>query len=197
MNNKWFGFLAFIWITCMFLGSTFERQGAVAEGQTYSTGSATFTTGSTVVTGSGTSWVSGMAGGVIKLNADNSWKRIVSVEDTENLTLPYSYSPAGGSGAYTMMPNPAWSGESGETTLEYLADLRHITYQEGEVGMLAWLTPNPVYFETVIQVVTWDFTFLRGEGYEMIRWIILLPFSVAIIFGLFYGFIQLMMGFIR
>lgn len=91
----------------------------------------------------------------------------------------------------------AWEGETGESTLEYLMNIKHIAYQESETGELHFVFFNKEYFDTLFQVITWDFTFLRGEGYEMVRWIILTPFSVAAAFGFLYMFIQLMQGFIR
>lgn len=197
MNQKWFGFLSFVWIISMFLGSIYERHGAVEAGQNYSTGTATFTQNSEIVIGSGTVWVEAMVGGTIKYEADNRTYMIEAVTNSTNLTLTRYYAYSGGSGDYIMLLTPAWFGKTGESTLEYLADIRHITYREGEVGPLAWVTPNPEYFQTMWQVVTWDFTFLRGEGFEMIRWIVLVPFTTAIVFGLMYSFIQLMMGFIR
>lgn len=90
-----------------------------------------------------------------------------------------------------------WEGATQESTLEYLMNVKHVVYQEDETGELRFVFVNQEYFETWLQVLTWDFTFLRGEGYEMVRWVFLTPFSIAAIAGLLYSFIQLMQGFIR
>lgn len=60
------------------MGSTFEYQSAAgAQGVAYTTGTATFTTGSNWVTsGGGAVWTSAMEGGNIKSDADGVWVKI-------------------------------------------------------------------------------------------------------------------------
>jgi len=136
MSLKWIGFVTFVWIILLFLGSTFEKQTTLA----------------------GT-----------------------------------------------------WEAGEGETALEYLVNVKNITYADAETGKLAWLTPNPEYFVKLAQVLTWDFSFLKCPaddpitptidesrcGYEMIRWIVFVPFTVAVLFGLIITFVQLLQGFIN
>jgi len=181
----------------MLMGSIFERHGAEAAGLNYSTGTATFTQYSAEVVGSGTSWTTDMEGGAICLDADEHYYPIFDVVDTTHLTLTSNYAYTCGSGAYTMKAVEAWAGKTGENTLEYLVNIKHVTYQEGETGALAWVTPNPDYFSALWKMFTWDFTFLRGTGYEMVRWIVLMPFSIAAVFGMIMLFIQVMQGFIH
>lgn len=181
----------------MIMGSIFEKQGAEAAGLNYATGTATFTQYSSEVVGSGTSWTTDMEGGVISYDADGYWYSISSVTNTTHLTLAARYDYTGGNGAYTMKAIAAWTGETEENTLEYLVNIRNVVYQEGETGALAWVTPNLGYFTKLWQMFTWDFTFLRGQSYEIVRWIVLTPFSIAAVFGMIVLFIQIMQGFIR
>ena len=159
--------------------------------------SATFTEYSDEVVGNGTSWTTDMEGGAICLNADGYYYAILDVADMTHLTLTSNYAYTGGSGAYTMKAVAAWVGKTKESTLEYLVNIKHAVYQEGETGVLAWITPNPAYFSALWQLFTWDFTFLRGSGYEMVKWIVLMPFSIAAVFGMIMLFIQIMQGFIH
>jgi hypothetical protein len=68
------------------------------------TGTAAFTNGSTLVTGSGTSWVSAgvVAGDWIQLDSDGVWYEIQSVEDNTTIILSDAFSGLTGSGAYTI-----------------------------------------------------------------------------------------------
>lgn len=90
-----------------------------------------------------------------------------------------------------------WFGIREESTLEYLMDFRHISYAEDETGEQHFVGFNSNYFNQWQKVILWDFTFLNGGGYEIIRWIFLVPFSIVAILGLLYMFIQLLQGFIH
>lgn len=90
-----------------------------------------------------------------------------------------------------------WEGETQVGTLQYLTGVRNIMYQEGETGPLTYITPNPDYFTTWWQLFSWDFHFLEGEGYSMVRWIALVPFTLALTFGFVYMMVTLLQGFIH
>lgn len=78
LKAGWLALFLFVWLIGAFLGSTFEYQasGSTA-GVSYSTGTATFTNGSDVVTsGGGAVWTTAMEGGNIKGNADGIWVKI-------------------------------------------------------------------------------------------------------------------------
>ena len=89
-----------------------------------------------------------------------------------------------------------WEGDTQETQLEYLMNVKNIVAQTSGVGEVNFVLYNEEYWDSLWQMITWDFTFLRGEGYEMIRWIVFLPVAGAIAYGLAYAFVQLMQGFI-
>jgi len=78
LKAGWLALFLFVWIIGAFLGSTFEYQSASGDaGVAYSTGTATFTTGSNWVTsGGGAAWTSAMEGGNIKADADTAWTKI-------------------------------------------------------------------------------------------------------------------------
>jgi len=89
LKAGWLALFIFVWIIGAFLGSTFEYQSAAGNaGVAYSTGTATFTTGSNWVTsGGGAVWTrgtppdydDGMQGGNIKADADTTWTKIKHV----------------------------------------------------------------------------------------------------------------------
>jgi len=89
-----------------------------------------------------------------------------------------------------------WEGGTQESTLEYLLNVKNIATKTDQAGGVHFVGFNADYFSTLWQIFTWDFTFLRDTGYEMLRWIVLMPFSIACAFGLLYSFIQLLQGFI-
>jgi hypothetical protein len=82
----------------------------------YTDGTAVFTTGSTTVMGSGTTWQSMMAGGYIKLDSDGHYVQIASVQSASELTLDSTYSYTGGSGNYAMQYLSG--GQGSEDTLQ-------------------------------------------------------------------------------
>ena len=92
-----------------------------------------------------------------------------------------------------------WGPEE-ETTLQYLSDIKKVTYAEDETGPLAYLTPNTEYFDAMGSLITWDFGFLKcssGDddcGYAYFRYIVLSPLTLAAVFGLFLVFITLISG---
>jgi hypothetical protein len=184
LRAGWLALFLFVWIIGAFLGSTFEYQNSVnGAGISYTTGTATFTNGSTTVTGLGTAWVNGtMAGGNIKADADGVWYRIASVSNATTLVLDSAYYSTGGAGlAYTMAASPGWAGTGtgGYTTspvnkLEYLSDINNVHEYHPSLGVLAWVHPDINYFKTAFEVVTWRWSFL--SGYEMVYWIFLFPF---------------------
>jgi hypothetical protein len=81
LKAGWLGLFIFVWLIGAFLGSTFEYQSAEGNaGVAYSTGTATFTTGSQWVTsGGGAVWTIAMEDGNIKADADTSWTKIKHV----------------------------------------------------------------------------------------------------------------------
>lgn len=197
INNKWFGFMVAVWVVGILLGSSFEGHGASAQGLDYITGTAAFTTGSTTVVGSGTTWVTDMEGGIIMYDADGSYFRIREVDDATHLTLICIYPYDGGSGTYTMKENPEWMGESEETTLEYLLNPKNIVVGEDEIGWVTWWIAPFEYFRAWFKVIMWDFQFLDNTMGDLVRWIVLVPFSIAVVAGLIILFVQLLQGFVN
>lgn len=78
LKAGWLALFIFVWIIGAFLGSTFEYQSAAgAEGVSYTTGTATFTNGSRVVTSGGAAvWTSAMEGGNLRADVDDIWNKI-------------------------------------------------------------------------------------------------------------------------
>jgi len=90
-----------------------------------------------------------------------------------------------------------WAGTQQQSTLEYLMDLKNVNMST-QMGIVGYVIPNKDYIVTIWNVITWkEFTFLNGQPWEMVRWIVLIPFSIAAIFGIMYMFIILLMGFIH
>jgi hypothetical protein len=69
----------------------------------YTTGTVTTTNGSAVITGSGTNWTAGMVGKLFRVNTENVFYTIQSVDSTTQITLTSNYGQATGGGqAYTI-----------------------------------------------------------------------------------------------
>ncbi|KKN79352.1 hypothetical protein LCGC14_0341340 [marine sediment metagenome] len=185
LKAGWLALFTFVWIIGAFLGSTFEFQSADApQGQSYSTGTATFTTGSQTVTGAATVWVAGMEDGRIQSTTDLAWYKIETVVNNTELTLYALYAEAGGAGHnYTMQPTPGWAGsgtggysQSPVTTLEYLLNVSNAVQRLPLLGNVPLPVPNGEYFKTAFKVLTWQWSFL--DGYDMFYWIFLAPFCI-------------------
>lgn len=185
LKAGWLALFVFVWIIGAFLGSTFEFHSADApQGQSYSTGTATFVIGDQTVTGAGTVWVAGMAGGLMRSDTDEVWYKINSITDNTHLELYALYAEAGGAGHnYTMQPSPGWAGSgtggydtSPVTKLQYLIDMRNAVQRLPLFGNIPLPLPNGEYFGTAWEVLTWQWSFM--EGYAMIYWIFLAPFVI-------------------
>ena len=184
LKAGWLALFLFVWIIGAFLGSTFEYHStAAASGMTYSTGTANFTYGSANVTGAGTSWNQAlMANGLIRMDADAVWYKILAVNSTTLLNLTAVYAEAGGDvQAYTMQASPGWAGTGGGgygqapiTTLEYLTNVNNAMQRIELLGAIPFPVPNEEYFNTIFKVITWQWSFL--DGYGMFYWIVCVPF---------------------
>lgn len=81
LKAGWIALFLFVWIIGIYMGSTFDFQSTpAASGQTYNTGTATFTNADDVVSsGGGAVWVVGMEDGNIQATADEIWSKIEHV----------------------------------------------------------------------------------------------------------------------
>jgi hypothetical protein len=101
-----------------------------------------------------------------------------------------------------------WTGARDETTLEYLLDYKNITYSQSTFGDISFPMANAEYFSTLLRCMTFQFEFFEpydsnGDGTkdantwaQLVKWVIFVPFSIAIIFALIYSFVTLLQGFI-
>jgi hypothetical protein len=199
MSVKIFGLIICFWIVTSLLISSYDFEStSEAAGMDYSTGTATFTNGSTSVTGSGTSWDdSTMANGLIQLDADGIWCKISSVTNATTLVLAAPYTSTGGSGDYTMQASGAWghnlstADEAGYTDLEYIMNFKNATMQLPVMGGIPMPVPNPEYFKAIGRIVTLTVPFLQQSGYMVVQYF-LWAFAVMGILSL----ILLIMGII-
>jgi len=202
LKAGWLALFAFVWIIGAFLGSTFDYQStASAIGMAYSDGTATFTNGSNNVTGIGTAWVAAMEDGNIQADdGDEIWTKILSIDSPTQLTLCNPYSGTGGAGLdYEMRPTPGWAGTGGggyavapTTKMQYLTNISNAFQRLPLLGNIPLPVPNPKYFTTMFEVVTWQWSFM--EGYDMFYWIVCAPFimmgilsMVLLVYGLITG----------
>ena len=186
LKAGWLALFIFVWIIGAFLGSTFEYQSqADTAGMSYDTGTATFNTGNATVTGAATTWNHAlMAGGLIKCDADGIWYKIDTVVGVGELTLTAVYAQTGGAGvAYTMQASPGWAGtgtggyaSSPTTKLEYLMNVSNAMQRIELLGAIPFPVPNGQYFDTVFEVITWQWSFM--DGYGMFYWIFCAPFII-------------------
>lgn len=186
LKAGWLALFLFVWIIGAFLGSTFEYQDtAAAAGMSYTTGLATFTYGSTNVTGNGTAWNSTlMDGGLIKSDTDDVWYKISGVDNVTSLHLVSVYAHTGGiNQAYTMQASPGWAGTGGggyatspTTKLEYLTNVSNAIQRIELLGAIPFPVPNGKYFTAAFEVVTWQWSFMTE--YMMFYWVFCTPFVV-------------------
>lgn len=60
-------------------------------------------------------------------------------------------------------------------------------------GVIKLPAPNFIYFELLLKMMTWDFSFMTGN-WEYVRWFIFIPISAAGAFGFFILFISAIFG---
>ena len=81
------------------------------------------------------------------------------------------------------------------TTLDYLTNMKNISYTTSSSGTWSFVGLNTNYFKTLWQMMTFDFGFFEGDA-EIVRWIVLIPISVGILFAVFQLFVQIIQGLI-
>jgi len=202
LKAGWLALFAFVWVIGAFLGSTFDYQStASAVGMSYSDGTITITNGSITVTGAGTAWIEAMEDGNIQADdGDEIWAKILSIDTPTQLTLYSPYSGTGGVGLdYEMRPTPGWAGTGGggyavspTTKLQYLTNISNAFQRLSLLGNIPLPVPNPKYFTTLFEVVTWQWSFF--DGYDMFYWIFCAPFimmgilsMILLVYGLITG----------
>ena len=85
-----------------------------------------------------------------------------------------------------------------ESTLNYLANVKNISYQDDDTGVSHFVLINDEYFDSLAQVLTWNFTFLKEEpGYEMAKNIAMSPITIAVLLGFIVAFASILMGFLN
>ena len=188
LKAGWVALFIFVWAVGAFLGSTFDYQSsATAQGQTYSEGTATFTTGNATITGAGTDWVAGMADGNITATIDGVPCKILSIDAVNQLTLYAPYPSTGGAGLdYTMTPTPGWAGSGGGgysdspiATLQNLLYANQVEQRNVLIGTFTMLV-NPKFWGAMYKIITWQWSFLYNTdgtmAYGLFYWIFLFPF---------------------
>jgi len=188
LKAGWLALFIFVWVIGAYLGSTYDYQNTeAAAGLSYTTGTVTFTQGSTGVVGLGTAWVASMEDGLIKANIDGVKVKILTVVNPTNITLYSLYPATGGAGmAYTMSPSPGWVGtgtggysEAPKTTLGAIMDAKNAIQKNPVVGSISVIT-NGKLWSAVYKIITWQWSFMENpdgsQAYGMFYWIFLFPF---------------------
>jgi len=132
------------------------------------TGTATFTNGSTTVTGSGTNWNATMIGGKIQKSGDTTWYEIGAVPSATSLTLKAVYGGTPSTGVFTSEYNIARvsmrltldniAGQDVEAIVAevpvyldyYGATLTNI-YMSGQSGIGNWYIKNPQWRSFILR----------------------------------------------
>ena len=60
-------------------------------------------------------------------------------------------------------------------------------------GVIPIPLPNTEYFDVLIKMGTWDFSFFSGN-WEYVRWIIFMPITAMLVFGLMVFLLSLIKG---
>lgn len=96
---------------------------------------------------------------------------------------------------YDKMDSAEWDARVSETKMEYLLNYKNVTYEQGVFGTVTFPLPNPTYFETVLNIATFNFEFLQGEGYQFIRWFLQI-FALMGVLAFIWSAVDLLQGFI-
>lgn len=94
-------------------------------------------------------------------------------------------------GAYT----PGGTGtDSAVTTLNYLTTFKNISYIPNSTGSWTFVGINTEYFTKLWQVMTFDYAFMQGSGYDIVRWVVFYPITIGMMFAIAQLFFQAIQG---
>ncbi len=93
-----------------------------------------------------------------------------------------AYSPGGAGTATTT------------TTMDYLTNFKNIMYTSDSTGAWSFVGINTHYFGQVWQVMTFDYAFMQGSGYDLLRWVVFYPITIAMMFAFAMLFFSLLQG---
>jgi len=93
------------------------------------------------------------------------------------------------------MPAADWNTRVSESKMEYLLNFKNTTYQQSSFGAITFPLPNENYFSTLLNVATFNFEFLQGEGYQFLRWG-LQTFALMGLLAFIWSATELLQGFI-
>jgi ABC-type microcin C transport system permease subunit YejB len=98
----------------------------------------------------------------------------------------------------TYAPTGAVNGTNVTTTsaLSFLLNFGKEDYQSSVTGVWSYAKASPNYFTILWRVMTFDFGFMQGTGYQILRLIVFLPIGVSIAFGIWEILVNLMQGLI-
>ena len=96
---------------------------------------------------------------------------------------------------YEKMDSDAWNARVDETKMEYLLNYQNVTYEQNVFGTITFPLPNPDYFSTVLNIASFNFEFLQGEGYQFIRWLLQIIGLMGVL-AFIWSAVDLLQGFI-
>ncbi len=82
------------------------------------------------------------------------------------------------------------------TTMQYLTTFKNISYIPNSTGSWTFVGINTSYFTTIWQVMTFDYAFMQGSGYDIVKWIIFYPITIGIMFAVAQLFFSMLQGFL-
>lgn len=86
------------------------------------------------------------------------------------------------------------NGSTVTSTLQYLTNFKNISYTSDTAGNWTFVGVNTNYFSTIWKVLTFDFNFMQGSGYDIVRWVVFYPITIGMMFAFAQLFLQAVQG---
>ncbi len=84
--------------------------------------------------------------------------------------------------------------DSASTTLQYLTTFKNISYIPNSTGSWTFVGINTDYFGKLWQVMTFDYAFMQGSGFDIVRWVVFYPITIGMMFAIAQIFFQAVQG---
>ena len=80
------------------------------------------------------------------------------------------------------------------STLSYLLQFGKMNYTSQQTDVWSIIKSGPQFLPTLFNVLTFNFGFMQGTGYQLVRMIIFIPIGVGVLFGIWEILVNLLQG---
>jgi hypothetical protein len=81
-----------------------------------------------------------------------------------------------------------------QSTLNYLMNFQSMGYTGGTTGVWSMVKSGPSFLPTLFNVLTFNFGFMQGPGFQILRLVIFLPIGIGVFFGIWEILVNLLQG---